>query len=460
MITNHARIALVTVFLLTVLDLAAHAAPIQFNSPFAPKTPGSGQTGQPSPEEPEGLTGPQDTLWRRDTLTGPWGDLRNQLLYKGIAITPIYLGEVFGNTGGANQGVVADGLLNVALDLDLERITGFWKDAVVHANALYIYGNSLSARYVGDISNTSNLSGYNSVRLQEAWLEQGFWDKRGSVRAGLLAADTEFFTSDVSSLFINGTFGAFTLIGSNFANAPIYPVASPGVRVLVQPTSKFYVRAAIFGMDSNSDPAVNNQHGVHLHINKSDGALVMAELGYLFNQSPGDRGLVGTYKLGAFTQNGDYPTFASQANDALGTGHLMGNGANYAVYGVADQEIYRDGGSTISAFVRAGFAPSDLSFVDAYVDGGFNFAGFVPGRPIDVAGLAVAHSSISDDFSKADQRLGNPPSTGETVIEVTYQFNLAPWWNIQPDFQYIINPSGVSGSRNAAVFGVRTGIVF
>ena len=72
----------------------------------------------------------------------------------------------------------------------------------------------------------------------------------------------------------------------------------------------------------------------------------------------------------------------------------------------------------------------------------------------------MAHSSVSGDFSQADQRLGNPPSTGETVIEATYQISLAPWWNIQPDFQYIINPSGVSGSRNAAVFGVRTSIAF
>ena len=103
----------------------------------------------------------------------------------------------------------------------------------------------------------------------------------------------------------------------------------------------------------------------------------------------------------------------------------MGNGANYAVYGIADQEIYRHGGSTISAFVRAGFAPADLSFVDAYVDAGFNFAGFIPGRPIDVAGLAVAYSSVSDDFSKADQRLGDS-RTGETVIEATYQINRRP----------------------------------
>ena len=402
----------------------------------------------------------QDTFWRRPTLTGDWDDLRNQLLYKGIAITPVYIGEVFGSTGGARQGVTSDGLLAVALDLDLERITGFWKNAILHANALYIYGSSLSGRYVGDFSNTSNLSGYNSVRLQEIWLEQGFWDHRASLRIGMLAADSEFFTSQDSSLFINGTFGAFTLIGSNFTDAPVYPIANPGVRFFIQPVSKFYFQTAAFGMDSNSDPAGNNSHGTHFEIRQSDGALLTSELGYLFNQSPNDRGLVGTYRVGAFVQRGNYPTFSSQADDALGTGSLSGKGTNFAVYGVADQEIYKRGGTTISAFLRGGFAPTDLSFVDRYFDAGFNFIGFVPRRPVDVAGIAVGHSSISDDFSRADQRQGNPPDTSETVIEATYQINLAPWWNVQPDFQYIINPSGVKGSRDAAVFGVRTAVAF
>src|SRR5450432_3793309 len=83
-----------------------------------------------------------------------------------------------------------------------------------------------------------------------------------------------------------------------------------------------------------------------------------------------------------------------------------------------------------------------------------------PGRRIDVAGLAVGHFSISDEFSRSQQRQGNPSSTSETVIEATYRINLAPWWSVQPDFQYVINPSGLSGSNDAAIFGVRTAIAF
>ena len=147
------------------LQLAAHAAPYNFTSPFTinpniPTTPNAGTNyGSLTPSTPEGLTGPQNTFWRRDTLTGDWDDIRNQMLYRGIAITPIYQGEVFGNWGGAKQGAIWDQLFNVALDLDMERITnGFWKDAVIHANAMDIAGSSLSEKFVGDFSNTSNLA--------------------------------------------------------------------------------------------------------------------------------------------------------------------------------------------------------------------------------------------------------------------------------------------------------------
>jgi porin len=440
------------------LIFGAFAAASFFNSHAV----ASCQTGMQSnpPATPEGLAGPEDTFWNRDTLTGDWGGLRSELANKGFKITPIYTGEIFGNTGGAKQGAISDGLFNLALDVDLERVTGFWKDATFHANALYIYGPSLSEQYVGDFSNTSNIAGYNSVRLQELWVEQGLWDKRISIRAGVLAADTEFFTSDSACLFLNGTFGAFTLIGSNFSNAPVYPVASPGVRFNIAPTSNFYFKAAVFGMNSTLDPAANNKNGTRFDIEASDGAMFIFELGYLVNQSPGDKGLNGTYKLGSIIQHGNYTTWQSQAADALGTGSLSPHGTNYAVYAVADQQIYVRGGQAVSAFARGGFAPSRYSFVDRYFDAGLNFTGFVPGRASDVAGIAVAYSSVSGDFSDAEVLQGNPKSTGETVIEATYKVNIAPWWSVQPDVQYIVNPSGVQGSENAFVVGLRTTVAF
>jgi porin len=127
---------------------------------------------------------------------------------------------------------------------------------------------------------------------------------------------------------------------------------------------------------------------------------------------------------------------------------------------VLDQQLYTHDDAAISLFVRSGGAPSDTNFVDYYVEGGFNFSGFVPGRASDVAGIAVARSHVSSEFSDAQVAAGGLPSTAETVIEGTYKVQLAPWWSIQPDVQYIVTPSGVQGSQNATVLGLRTTLAF
>jgi porin len=387
----------------------------------------------------------------QDHLTGDWNGLRTKLEDDGMTLSPTYIGEVLGNpSGGARQGVIYDGLFNVALDLDLERMSNGGVDGLtLHANALYIHGSDLAGQYVGSFSNTSNIAGYNSLRLQELWLQKWFWEKKFSLKIGNMAVDNEFFQSPSGSLFINGTFGAFTLVANNVFVLPIYPVASPGVRVQFLPASNFYIMAGVYGMDVNSDPETNNQNGTHFALTSGSGMLIMSEVGYLLNQSPHNDGLQGAYRLGSFVHTFNYPAFAG-----------LNGGANYGIYGVMDQQIYAHDAQGISLFVRSGGAPSNTNFVDYYVDGGFNFSGFIPGRGNDVAGLGIARSHISRDFSDAQILAGNPSSTAETVLEATYKIQVAPWCSIQPDVQYIITPSAVEGSRNATVLGLRTTVCF
>ena len=142
----------------------------------------------------------------------------------GFAVTPVYEAEAFGAVGSGHNGAVSDGLLDVAFDFDLERITHFWIDAQFHFNVLDIYGTSLSNRYVGDFSNTSNLAGYNTFKFQEIWLQQSFWEKRASIRAGMLAVDTEFFASQGSSLFLNGS-----TVGRRSRSSARIPQQRPGL---------------------------------------------------------------------------------------------------------------------------------------------------------------------------------------------------------------------------------------
>ena len=424
---------------------------------------------------PAGLTGEPETLWTRDSLFGDLGGTRDTLANHGIKISPVYTGEVMGNlsggaggydtgtqNGGVGRGVIYEHSLNIPIDIDIAKIAPWWQDATIHANALWIAGPGLSPSYTGDIGNTSNIQGYNTVRLQELWLQQALWEKRITVKIGEIAADSEFFTSTTASLFMNGTFGAFTFLGANLPDPydpNVYPLAAPGVRLLIQPVSMFYFMSGIFS--GNSENQTANPNGVAFPLN-SGGTLLFNEVGFLVNQSPNDRGLQGTYKLGSFVHTHNFNSWDSQAAAAAGTGPLHSEGVDYGIYAVADQQLYSEAGKVISIFSRLGHAPNSDNVIDWYYDGGFNFTGFVPGRALDVAGIALARSNFSGNYSDSQLSQGavTQPYSAETVVEATYKAQLNPWWTLQPDFQYIFTPSGQQGSKNAAVIGLRTSVTF
>ncbi|HEX2113825.1 MAG TPA: carbohydrate porin, partial [Alphaproteobacteria bacterium] len=154
--------------------------------------------------------------------------------------------------------------------------------------------------------------------------------------------------------------------------------------------------------------------------------------------------------------------------------HPLNHRNNWGVYGVIDQMILRAGARSVSVFARGGMVPSDRNLVSWYVDGGVGFKGFVPGRPDDILTLGVAHSKISRRAAALDYDtlfLNGPPypiRSGETVFEASYIAQLAPWWSLQPDLQYIVRPGGnvphpldpARIVKDAVVVGVRTTLTF
>jgi porin len=398
---------------------------------------------------------PAKSFLQRDTLTGDWGGARSWLAQRGIDFSPVYTGEVVGDVSGGKYGTgaVYDHSLNLPLTLDLEKLAG-WKAATFHANAFWIAGQSLSENCVGDIANVSNISGDPALRLQELWLQQNFWEQTVLMKAGLIAVDSEFFTATSAALFINGSFGAFPLVAANLPNPPVYPMAAPAVRLLVQPAPRFYFQAAIF--DGNAGTQEGNPDGTGLPLSADDGALIFSEIGFLPSPDAATNRLATAVKAGAFIHTRRVPTWNSQAGGATGGGL-----ANYGFYAVGEQDLFRRAESKITAFVRGGFAPADRNVVDWYLDIGFNFIGYFSGRPDDVAGIAFARSNISRDYSRYGQSVNSAAAfDSEMIIEASYRAQILPWWTLQPDLQYVFTPGGDSGCRDAVVIGLRTQISF
>jgi porin len=71
------------------------------------------------------------------------GLLPNPFQKYGIKFAATYIGEALGNvSGGLKQGAIYEGRLNLALDVDLQKLAGL-RDLTFHANMFQIHGDGL-----------------------------------------------------------------------------------------------------------------------------------------------------------------------------------------------------------------------------------------------------------------------------------------------------------------------------
>ena len=161
------------------------------------------------------------------------------------------------------------------------------------------------------------------------------------------------------------------------------------------------------------------------------------------------------------------------ATTAAGPAKISGNSAFYAMI---DQGIWKpapDSSRVLSVFLRAVTAPSNQNMVDFSLNGGLTLTAPFEGRDGDTAGIGFGYAHISSRARAFDQDVarlnGNvtPVRSSETFIEATYQAQITPWLQLQPDVQYVMNPgAGVANPAtgrklgNELVLGVRSNITF
>lgn len=434
----------------------------------------------PSEPKPAATQEPTPGLWERDKLFGDLGGIRKKLEDKGVSIYATDTSEVLANpTGGIKQNATFEGNLLVILGVDMSKLVG-WPGGKFNVSGYDIYGRGLSANNLDNWSKVSYVEAPVGARLFELWYEQSVANDKMSLRIGQMAADQEFIISQYATLFVNSAFGWPTLPATVLpSGGPAYPLATPGVRIKAQINDQLTVLAALF----NGDPA-DNGTGTSFRLDK--GAFAIAEAQYSVNGDDKTAvGLPGTYKVGAWYNSNNfrdlhYGTDGLSLANAASNGVAISHRGDWSGYFVADQMIYKVPGTKdqgLGLFFRMMGAPDDRNVISYYIDAGANYKGLIPGRPDDVAGLGVIFSKASDQAGQLDQDIAFntgapfPVQTAETMIEATYQIRLAPWWYLQPDFQYlwrsqggIPNPANPANPAqtipDAAIFGLRTNIVF
>ena len=427
------------------------------------------------------------SIWEQETLTGDWGGARTALKEKsGIDIMLNYIVETLTVlSGGINRRASYEGRFEFSVNTNLEKLIG-WKGGATHVTMFQIHNSGHNAAdNVGSIFDPSNINALATTRLFTAWFEQNFNDK-ASLRIGQLAGDDEFITSPTAGGLINGTFGWAGILAANMLSGdPAYPLATPGARVKLMPTEEISILAAAFsgdpaGRNCNDLPQACNRYGTTFSF--SGGSLWLGELQYAINQDKKAIGMPGVYKLGGWYATAD---FTDQHFGLDGAGAVvpladptvagpLNHRGNWGIYGVADQMVWRGDGRSLNLFLRGGISPSDRNLLSYYVDGGAGFKGLIPGRADDTLTLGAAYGRISRDASALDRdtlAISRPPypiRDYELLLEVSYQLQVAPWWIVQPDLQYIVHPDGnvpdpnnpnvVIG--NAFIAGIRSTIKF
>jgi porin len=425
-----------------------------------------------------------ESLWNRGTLTGSWAGVRPQLETAGITLSVQEQSEVWANlTGGGRTGTAYDGLTTAALTVDLARTWG-WTGMTFFVNAFQIHGRGPSTILVENQQLVSNIEATPSTKLYNLWIESQLLGGRLNIRIGQEGANDEMMLGPSAAPFLNASLGFPDWLAQNLpSGGPNYPLATPMVRARLQVTDQWTLVGAAFNGDpagpGPGDPQTRDRSGTAFRL--QDPVLSFVELWYTVGQGAESRWLPGIYKIGAFYHAG---VFEDQARDGLGhsladptsSGIARRYHGNYAFYGIISQRLWRipetkERGLSIFGLVMGG--PDGRNRENVYLEGGLRWKGVIASRSKDVFGLAVAHARTSNALRRLGAETATHTGTSnnvrphETVIEVTYLYQITPWWSVQPDLQGVFNPGAALSSslhipplQHSLTIGTRTKIDF
>jgi porin len=403
---------------------------------------------------------------------GDPGGYRKWLGERGIVYGLEYTNDILSNVrGGMRTGTIDQGKLHGILTVDFAKLAG-WDGLSFFANVFQIHNTGRFRRdYVGGINTIAAIEALATTRLSELWLEQKVANGAASIKVGQLTADSEFFYSNLSQMFLQSDWPTIAAVNLPSGGAA-YPLSTPGIRIQTNPVENVWLRIAMLNGDpagpGQGDEQARNRYGLNFRVGDPPFFIGEAELQHNYGKK--DQGLATRLVVGAW---GHAAKFNDQrfANDGtllanpLGSGIPLTHRGNDGIYAVLDQQLYRpkdgDAQSGLSVYSRMSISPSDRNLIDRYIDGGIVFAGLIPSRKDDRFGAAFIYSKFSNRVRSFDQDqvifTGTqiPIQVYEANLELSYQAQIIPGWWVQPNFQYVWHPNG-DASRNATVMGVRS----
>ncbi len=400
------------------------------------------------------------TFWTQDFLTGDWGGWRDKLYAQGIDLYALQIVDAYTQpTGGLSQGSAVNNLTLLGTDLYTERMN-WWPGGQIHITAVWIEAESLARDSIGALNSTYfNDAPADGPRLFEVWYGQKFDRNRAEVRIGTIYPFVRVGANQPPSMFTNTAFNYPHFLGTTpDAGLSVPYAAAPfGVQLSYSFNPEIFFVGQL--SDGFQDPSggFDNYRNISIGLSEEEGVEGVLELSYKPNQRRDSTGLPGNYKAGVQFHTGRF-----NINNTVDSATTQwGNGT---IYAMADQMLYAERDSRtqgLTGFLKTVFTPyEDINTVDFHAAGGLAYEGLIAGRDRDVLGLAIAHNQISEGLRDADRLAGGTVRTAETVAELMYAADIAPWWSLIGSMQYIIDPGGYGDRDDAFVLGLSSRFAF
>ena len=279
------------------------------------------------------------------------------------------------------------------------------------------------------------------ARIFEAWLQQDFGNDRGSLKAGLVDLNSEFYVNGAAGVLLAPQFGIGSELAATGPGGPsTYPQSGLAVRLELKPTNDSYVRAGLFNAHVGD---LGDRGGVDTSFD--EGVIEIAEAGW---ESDGK----GKLALGVWRYSKSQDDLYDV--DPLGAPVQRTSSGGYLL---AEKMLLvgGDAGPTVTGFVRAGLSDGNTGPFRGSWQAGMLIGHPVASRPDSQISFAVDQALLGDKFRAASAAAGAPLGSNETHFELTYLDNLSKHLSVQPDVQYVVNPGGDAAAKSALVFMLR-----
>jgi porin len=255
-----------------------------------------------------------------------------------------------------------------------------------------------------------------------------------SVKAGLYDLNSEFDVNETGALFLNSSHGIGVDLGQTGRNGPgIYPVSSTALRASLNFESLTARVVVMDGVPGNPEDPSSNR----VELDDEEGVLTVAEL---------DLAISDSVRLwsGYWRYTADFEHAFDQASCRSNDGWYAGLESNFAL-----------GSRSAAFFARIGQADERFNVFGGYVGLGIVVDGPFEARPDDQFGVALASGRAGGPYRDYLASMGAAPRQHESAWEMTYQARLSEHLVIQPNVQYVQNPSASGVIDNAWVVALR-----